>query len=75
MWHMIGDRQYLIIGAGESELLTITPLPMATDQPVWLLSPHGCSCPEFIKEMLRTGKGKCEHHDWLLCMLREGGDA
>lgn len=74
MRHMIGDRQYLISGAGEADLLTVTPLPTASDQPVWLLSSHGCSCPEFMKEMLRCGRGKCEHHDWLLFMLGEGGD-
>lgn len=70
--HIIGDTMYFVTGAGEENLLQVAPLPYARPNPVWLLSPHGCSCDTFIRAMLHTGKGKCEHHDWLVNLLPSG---
>lgn len=67
--HTIGEKQYLIVGSGDTDILEVTELPTIPRTPSFLLSPHGCSCPAFMKAVLLTGKGQCEHHDWLVNML------
>lgn len=70
--HVIGDKQYLITGAGEANLLEVAELPQVKPGRSFLLSPHGCGCAKFIKSYLTCGKGSCEHFEWLANLLPPG---
>lgn len=70
--HMIGEKQFLIVPSGETNILEVTELPLIPRTVSFLLSPHGCSCEGFVKAYLTTGNGQCEHHDWLVAMLGQG---
>ena len=71
--HMIGDKQYFIVGSGDTDILEVREIPLLPNTPSFLLSPHGCSCEGFVKKHLTTGNGNCEHHDWLVAMLGQLG--